>query len=279
MTFDRALLKGAVCAAALALAGTGSAQPAGSTHGIPDFSGRFSHQTSIYQQPALGGRGPLGGMPGYESPDPRRSGLGNLWIGNYRDPILKPHNAQEVQRLGDLELASGGGANLTAYQLCWPLGVPFVLTQRENIQLLQQPDKITIIYQVDNLVRHINLNVPHSENVAPSWYGDSIGHYEGGTLVVDTIGQNGRTRADRYGSLTSPKLHVTERYHLADGGERLQVDFTVEDPGSFNVPWSGTQYYSRSAAAWGEEFCVENNRDARTGQDYEGMAVASRPDF
>ena len=272
-TFRRCLVKGAVCAAALALTGSVSAQPAGS-RSIPDFSGFFAQNTSVYQEPADGGRGPLGYLPGHEVPP---GGRATVWVGNHLDPMLQPHNAVEVKRLSDME--ASGGVNLTAYQLCRLLGVPLILTQRENIQLLQKPDRITIIYQRDSQVRHIYLNVPHSENVQPSWYGESVGHYEGDTLVVDTIGQNGLSRVDRFGSLASEALHVTERYRVIDGGQRLQVDIAVEDPNSITEPWYATQYYRRTAGQWEEDICAENNRDARTGQDYEGMPIATRADF
>ena len=81
-------------------------------------------------------------------------------------------------------------------------------------------------------VRHIYLNVPHSANPKPSWYGESVGHYEGGdTLVIDTIGQTDRTFADNYRTPHSEKLHVTERFHLTNDGKNLQAD----------KPWSTTQ--------------------------------------
>ena len=56
------------------------------------------------------------------------------------------------------------------------------------MQMLQQPDKITILYHHDHEVRHVRMNQPHPAQVTPSWYGDSVGHYEGDTLVIDTVG-------------------------------------------------------------------------------------------
>jgi hypothetical protein len=86
------------------------------------------------------------------------------------------------------------------------------------MQMLQQPDKITILYSNDHEVRHVRMNQPHLENVTPSWYGDSVGHYEGDTLVIDTVGVKIGPFAmvDMYGTPHSPALHVVERYRLLD---------------------------------------------------------------
>jgi hypothetical protein len=70
---------------------------------------------------------------------------------------------------------------------CWPQGVPFIFTNAALL-LLQQPDKITMLYDEDHEVRRVRMNVPHPAQVTPSWYGDSVGHYEGDTLVIDTVG-------------------------------------------------------------------------------------------
>jgi hypothetical protein len=279
MLLKRALLNGAVCAA-LFFVGAAAAQQ-GAAPRVPDFSGFFSQNTSVYFPPANGGTGPVGDHPNYphQQNSPITGKLVREWVGDYTNPILKPHVAAEVKRMGEVELA--GGFNLAAYQLCWPTGVPLVLTMRENMQVLQEPNQVTFIYQRDHLVRTVRLNVPHSKDVKPSWYGESVGHYEGDTLVVDTIGQNGKTRTDRYGSFSTPAIHVVERYHLADNGQTLQVDFTVTDPGTFNMPWSGTQKFRRTRGPFEEVVCAENNRDAEAvGKgEYANMPVDNTPDF
>jgi hypothetical protein len=242
----------------------------GSSH-IPDLGGFYRHNTSAYSPPVNGMPGPVSDYPGYDhnGSDP--------WVGDYLNPILQEHTAVEVRRLNELELS--GGVNLAAFQVCKLLGVPLILTQRENIELLQEPDRVTIIYQRDHHIRHVYLNVPHTDNPAHSWYGESVGHYEGDTLVVDTIAQNGKSRADRYGSFSSPETHVVERYSLIDGGNTLQVSFTVTDPVNFTMPWSATQNYRHSNTPWEEVVCAENNRDAQTGLEYEDTPVDATPDF
>ena len=104
------------------------------------------------------------------------------------------------------------------------MGTPaFLLYPAQPVYFIQTPDKVTIIAQMDHQVRHVYLNVPHSEHVKPSWYGESVGHYEGDTLVVDTIGINNQTWVDNFRTPHSEKLHVVERFRTADDGKVLLV--------------------------------------------------------
>jgi hypothetical protein len=98
---------------------------------------------------------------------------------------------------------------------CWPGGVPFVFWNL-GMQMIQQPSKITILYANDYAYRQVRLNQPHPANVAPSWYGDSVGHYEGDTLVIDTVGVKVGPFAmlDMFGTPFTEALHVIERYRL-----------------------------------------------------------------
>lgn len=273
----RTHLCGAVSIAAFLYAGAASAQAQQAK--IPDFSGFYSQNTSIYMPPARGGIGPVMDHPDFPHQElsPKTGLLVREWVGDSSNPNVKPHVAVEIERMNKIELA--GLVNLAAYQVCKPSGVPLVLTLRENMQLLQQPDKVTMIFQRDQQVRHIFLNVPHSKTIKPSWYGESVGHYEGDTLVIDTIGLNGKSAVDRYGSFGSEELHVTERWHLADNGQALQVDFTVTDPKNFNQPWNATQKFRRTRGPIEEIICAENNRDAFTGIEYVDQPKDDTPDF
>src|SRR5262249_19090280 len=89
----------------------------------------------------------------------------------------------------------------------------------------------------------------HSANVKPSWYGESIGHYEDGALVVDTVGIDERTWVDGFGTPHSKQLHVVERFRLTDNGDGLEAGIPVEDPGAFTAPWSGIQRFRQYEAA------------------------------
>jgi hypothetical protein len=232
--------------------------------------------------PPLSGPGPLQDDPAHPHHG-HREGVPGLpdeastpWVADLRNPILKPWVAAAVRKNAEQGLA---GIELeTSLLHCRPDGVPGVLTRRDNVSLLQTPAEVTIFYQLDHQVRHVYLNMPHSQHPAKTWYGESVGHFEGDTLVVDTVGLNDRTTLDNYNTPHSDALHVVERYHVVDGGRTLQVDFTVDDPGAFNTPWSGIAHYRRARGAYEEFICAENNTDIWTGKSYP-IPIAATPDF
>jgi hypothetical protein len=146
---------------------------------IPDLSGLWA-RPYIGFEPALSGPGPISNRS-------RVRGQSNLsqFVGDYASPILKPRAAEIVKRHGEIELSGTAAPNPS--NQCLPMSPPDIL-QRQQIQLLQQDHQITILYAEDHQVRRVRLNSRHPERVNPSWYGDSIGHFEDDTLVVDTIG-------------------------------------------------------------------------------------------
>jgi hypothetical protein len=120
---------------------------------------------------------------------------------------------------------------------------------------------------------------PHAADPKPTWYGESVGHYEGGdTLVVDTIGQTTKTFVDSYLTPHTEQLHVIERYKLTDGGKAIDVSIRVEDPGAFTTPWNAKQRFRRIDREWEEDICAENNADFL---HYEVVPLphADTPDF
>jgi hypothetical protein len=126
----------------------------------------------------------------------------------------------------------------------------------------------------DSQVRRIYLDIAHSANPKPSWYGESVGHYEDGTLVVDTIGLNTKTYVDNYRTPHTEKLHVVERWRMVND-RQLEATVTVEDPDTYYEPWSGLRRYRRVAQQYVEDICAENNEHVF---DYK-IPVASKPDF
>jgi len=266
--------------------------------GTPDFSGAWMSSHDRKFIPPVSGPGPVVDDPAHPHRGRGRDASGRdtgttPWVGDYRNPNLKPWVAAAVKKAGDDDMA--GKRQPTAESTCWPAGVPNILNFFEPAFFLQTPDEVTIIYQRGQNVRHVYLNRQHSAHPAPSWYGESIGHYEGGTLVVDTIGFNDKTVLDSYMTPHSDALHVVERYRLADKarpqadvevgdafvftGKTLRVDFTIEDPKAFNAPWSATGTYRRvNQTQLEESICAENNTDLFTGELFP-IPVAGRPDF
>jgi hypothetical protein len=111
-------------------------------------------------------------------------------VGDYSNPILKPQTAEMVKKYGEIE--SSGALLASPRNQCRSEPPPFIFSNY-GMQMLQQPDSIMILYMANHQVRHVRMNGSHPAGVTPSWYGDSIGHYEGDTLVIDTVG----IKADR----------------------------------------------------------------------------------
>jgi hypothetical protein len=137
-----------------------------------------------------------------------------------------------------------------------------VYTRVRPIYFLQTPKEVTIVDELDHQVRHVYMNVPHSAHPVSSWYGESVGHYEGDELVIDTLGLNDKTFVDNYQTPHTNKIHVVERFKLVEDGKILQATVTVDDPGAFKMKWSAVQRYRRGEVRPMTELsCAENNYD------------------
>ena len=148
----------------------------------------------------------------------------------------------------------------TARSSCKPGGVPgFDVLLGGALFILQSPREVTMIFSGNNEARHIRLNASHSANPKPSWYGESVGHYEGDTLVVDTIGLNDKTFLDNYRTPHTEKLHVTERWRMIEDGKKLEILLTIDDPDTFNQPFQELRQYDRVNRTLAEDICSENN--------------------
>ena len=159
---------------------------------------------------------------------------------------------------------------------CTASGVPAYMLQGGGITfIIQTPRQVVMIFDADAQVRRIYMNVPHSEHVKPSWYGESVGYYDGDTLVIDTIGLNSRTFIDGYRTPHSEKLHVVERWKKIEDGQGLEVAVTIDDPDTFNEPWRALVRYRRVFELMTEQVCAENNQVLF---DY-GIPEADAPDF
>ncbi len=199
-------------------------------------------------------------------------------VADLSNPILQPWAREELRALNDRVLA--GRPLFSRQSSCWPMGVPgFLLYVVNPVYFLQRPNEVVLTATSDHMVRHIYLNVPHSRNPKLSWFGESVGHYEGDSLVVDTIGLTTKAFVDNYRTPHSEKLHVVERFHMIEGGKTMEVNLTVEDPGAFTAPWSASQRYVRSEREpLVETICAENNANY-FGHEMDPTPEAGRPDF
>jgi len=232
--------------------------------------------------PAPGlGRGPIRPDPAHPYVGNRDRGQQTPHIGNTKDPVLKPWAAKQMQESNDEVLSGKRGLPFSAQQACYPGGVPAqLLTPALPFYFIQTPKQVWMIWETDQQVRRIYMTDKHSENVKPSWYGESIGHYEAdGTLVVDTIGlQAANSYLDWFRTPHTEKLHVIERYKLSPDGRTLDVQIQVEDPDTFNEPLYMARRWRKVPNQLLETVCAENNED-HFGQNLFPMPRAVAPDF
>jgi hypothetical protein len=248
----------------------------------PDFSSNFVGWVG------LNGAGPFfesvpGRVPGPVTSDPAHPFVPNgtnaqptFRIADITNPNLKPWVKQQMKK--DIDEVLAGKTAFTAQSSCMPEGVPMFmgLGGPNPIVFLQTPKEVWLIFSSDHQVRHVYLDVPHSTHLTPSWYGESVGHYEGDTLVVDTIGLNTKTFVDIYRTPHTEKLHVVERWRMVDGGQTMESVFTVEDPDAFYQPWTAMRRYRRAQQEPDEAPCAENNNVNLF--DYH-IPQAGKPDF
>jgi hypothetical protein len=284
---------------------------------IPDFSHVWTHPAFPWYEPPASGPGPItnlsrwaeqrpGGSAGSAALPPSKVGISDYdqLVGDYKSPILQPWAAAVVKHFGELSLAGITFPNPS--NQCWPFPMPFIFKQ-STMQMIQQPDRITVLYSGNNEVRRVRLNSAHPSSLTPAWYGDSVGHYEGDTLVVDTVGvRTDRPYAmiDLFGTPYTDKLHVVERYRLRSydevkdalernrkenwlfggdvfsrhRGQFLQAHLTIEDAGVFTTPWTATMTYVPGGAEVGEGVCAENPHEYYNNKDSD-VPKADRPDF
>jgi hypothetical protein len=314
------LVFGTMATPVLAQTATPAAGPAsGATHdaaSIPDLSRVWNHPAFPWFEPPASGPGPVtnksrgpqrqGGASGSAASPPTKEGVSNYdqLVGDYTNPILQPWAAEMVKKFGEISLAGITFENPS--NQCWPEPMPFIYKQF-LVEIIQQPDQITFLYSGNMDVRRVRLNQDHREPLTPSLYGDSVGNYEGDTLVIDTVGQ----RTDRpyamidlFGTPYTKALHIVERYRLRDyddvkdaierntkenwlfngdvfsghRGKFLQLHVTIEDEGVFTTPWTATLTYVPGPDLLPEVVCAENTHQYYYKNEAD-VPRADKPDF
>jgi hypothetical protein len=202
-------------------------------------------------------------------------------LGNYKDPVLKSWAAAQMLASNDEVLSGQRGLPFSAQGRCYPGGVPGqLLYPAEPFYFIQTPKEVWMIWQRDHMVRRIYLADKHSDNVKPSWFGESIGHYENGdTLVIDTIGLSTRNSyIDNFRTPHTDKEHVVERYKVSADGKMLEAAVTVEDPDAFNEPLHMIKRWRKVDNQLLETVCAENNGD-HFSKNLFPIPQAKTPDF
>ena len=319
-------LAAAVATPALGQTATSGLGPArGETNAatsIPDFTGVWIHPGFPWFEPPASGPGPVTNRSRWpQQPGDPATGTVALpplppgvegvsdydqLVGDFTNPILQPWAADVVKKFGEMSLAGivyGNPSNQ-----CWPMPMLFIYKQG-TVRVIQQPDKVLLIYTGPNTdVRRVRLNDRHPKPLTPSWYGDSVGHYEGDTLVIDTVGvKTDRPYAmiDLFGTPYTKSLHVVERYRLREydevkdaiernkkenwliagdvfsnhRGKFLQLHLTIEDEGVFTTPWTATLTYVPRPDAASEAVCAENIHQYYYDRSDANVPHAEHPDF
>src|ERR1700704_1710216 len=302
----------AVPAIALTAASVGVAAGTTQVASVPDFTGTWQHPVFPWVESRASGPGPINNLSRWpqraiEGQAPSREGVSDYdqLVGDYKNPILQPWAAEIVKKFGAMSLAGITFPNPS--NQCWPMPMPFTF-KNFVVQVLQEKDMVTLLYgNPQHDVRRIRLNASHLKPLKPSWYGDSVGHYESDTLVVDTVGvKTDRPYAmqDLFGTPYTDKLHIVERYRLRDyedvkdaiernrrenwmfigdvwsqhRGKFLQVQVTVQDDGVFTAPFTATLTYVPNPGPLEESICAENTHEYYSNKDSD-VPKADKPDF
>jgi hypothetical protein len=277
----------AVCAviAAVAWNGGASAQSAAKEK-VPELASISFAWLAVgadwLEPPASLGHGPI--MPDPDHPfhgNTAGPGQVTLRLGNYKDPVLKPWAAAAMLASNEEVLSGKRAVPFAAQARCYPGGVPGqLLYPAEPFYFIQTPDEVWMIWQRDHMVRRIFMTDKHSDKVTPSWFGESIGHYENGdTLVIDTIGlATKNSYIDNFRTPHSEKEHVVERYKISADGKMLEATVKVEDPDAFNEPLYMLKRWRKVNNQMLETVCAENNGD-HFSHNLFPIPEAKTPDF
>jgi hypothetical protein len=163
---------------------------------------------------------------------------------------------------------------------CFMSGVPHVMYVQFGFQIIQNPGQVVMAWDFMNAFRIIATDGrPHIPASIKLFQGDSVGRWEGGTLVVDTTNQNDRTWLDTAGNIHSDAIHVVERFTLADPNT-IRYEATIDDPKAFAAPWKATETFRRIATPDYEQYefaCIEGNRDMQHYPEQAGGKAKPQP--
>ena len=207
--------------------------------------------------------------PAPRTPDGKPD-LSGLWQRPYVPDMSK--TTKDQQGTADLPFTEAGLKEWKAYDAskgdytgaCLPFGLMRSMNSPDPIQIMQSPKYVALLYEQNTWFHIIPIDKKHGNGV-PTWFGDSVGHWDGDTLVVDTVNFNGRTRLDTIGHPHSDALHVIERFTRTDANH-IAYEVTIDDPKIFTKPWTNKRTFTlRPDWEIMEYSCEENNKDLYEG--------------
>jgi hypothetical protein len=208
---------------------------------IPDFSGYWGYSDSH----------PSGQTFSISDPNGRKAGTPE------DDTPYKPATLAKLRAERPESGPNATFENTTDPRLkyCDPVGFPRIYLVPTRFRFEQHPNVVYMMYEYGPFWRPIAMNRAHLEDPGPSWWGDSIGRYEGDTLVIDTIGFNDKTWIDHVGRSHSDALHLVERFRRIDH-DTLELDLTFDDPKAYERPWNGTKIFALTQSeSWDPYSC------------------------
>jgi hypothetical protein len=207
-------------------------------------------------------------LSGDWAPDPKRGGIGqslSISDGGGRNRGKEtdiPYQPWALEKTLSEKPSTGAGAQFdvtTDPQViyCEPPGVPHIYLWPIKTKFIQTAEAVYILHELGPFFRQVRLNSKHPEDPDPQWWGDSIGWYENGdTLVVETVGFNGKQWLDQVGHPMTERMHLIERYKRVDA-TTLELRMTIDDPGAYTKPWNAERNFTLSKTGFlrYQQFC------------------------
>ena len=224
-------------------------------NGKPDFSG-------VWQRPYV--------------PDMSRSGRGQVGHAEAPftagDPPAKREEMRKAGNYGELPFTPAGLNDWKTYDAtdgdytgnCLPFGMSRSLNSPDPMQIMQSDRYLALMFEQNSWFHVVHLNADHPKNVEPTWFGHSIGKWDGDTLIIDTVGFNGWTRLDTIGHPHSDAMHVIQTLKRTDAGH-IAHTVTIDDPKAYTKPWKNERTWTLMNTEIMEYSCEENNKDLREG--------------
>jgi hypothetical protein len=187
--------------------------------------------------------------------------ISGVWLVENFEPRLFPNGGAPFTPWAETKFKATNPQTNDPNLACLPMGLPrFMIAVPYPMEILQMPTRVVIIHEGPQVMRQIYMNRQHPKDLDPTYAGDSIGKWEGDTLVVDTIGFNDKTWLDGGGLPHSEALHVVERIRRVDH-DTLVDDITIEDPMAYTKPLTNRQVYKLKPGWEIQEYvCEENNK-------------------
>jgi hypothetical protein len=240
---------------------------------------RFTASLLAVLSMAVVSRVPAAGQQEYQppaGPTPRtpsgKVDFSGVWQKPYVPDLTK--DGKDYKGVADLPFTASGEADWKKYDAaegdytgaCLPFGMTRSVNTPEPMQIMQSDTYFTFLFEQNSWFTVVPIDGRQHRKGVPTWFGDSVGHWEGDTLVIDTVNFNGKTRLDTIGHPHSDQLHLIQRFSRPDLGH-ISHEMIIEDPRTFTRPWKNTRTFTlRRDWEIMEYSCEENNKSLREGR-------------